>query len=63
MDRHQELHEENESLRRRLDVMLGVFVGQKWRDCGLPEEWKPDYEKYVTRDSLLQAIDWELRLR
>ena len=60
MDRHKELHEENELLRRRLDAVLVAFDGCKWSDAGPLAWWQPEGEKYVTRESMLAAIEKEI---
>ncbi len=61
MDRHQELHDDNDLLRKRLDTLLAAFVGCKWADAGPLAWWKPEDEKYVTRESLIAAIDSEMK--
>ncbi len=60
MDRHKELHEENELYRKQLEVILSMFIGCKWYDIG-PLAWlQPEGEKYVTRESLMEAINREI---
>lgn len=44
----------------RLEILVGKFVHCKWRDITPLEGWKPEDEKYITRESLIAAIDKEL---
>lgn len=44
----------------RLELLMQQFVGCKWDDCGPLGWWKPEGEKYVTRESLLARLDAEL---
>lgn len=62
MDRHKELHEENDRLRARLDTIVSAFIGCKWYDTGPLSWWKPEGEKYVTREALMAAIDNHIKV-
>lgn len=47
---------------KRLEAFIKMYVGCKWTDAG-PIEWhQPDGEKYITRESLLKALDEESKI-
>ena len=41
----------------RLECIVNLLVGCKWADIAALDWYKPEFEKYVTRSSLLAAID------
>lgn len=45
----------------RLEQLIKMFLGCKWSDCGPLVQFKPEYEKYITAESLLNAIDSQLK--
>jgi len=43
---------------QRLDMLLELLDGQAWNQLPTSLEWyKPDAEKYTTRESLMTVID------
>lgn len=51
-----ELERENAKLRAKLEWLYGRFAHCKWADCGPLWNFRPENEKYITRDS------WEMML-
>lgn len=43
--------------KKRLDALLRLLEGCKWTDIAALGAYKPEEEKYITRDSLLAALD------
>lgn len=44
--------------KERLDVLVNLFVGQKWANSGPLSLYQPNYEnKYINKEDLLVALD------
>ena len=44
--------------KERLDVLVNLFVGQKWSDVGPLSLYQPNYEnKRINKDDLFEALD------
>jgi hypothetical protein len=42
---------------RRLEALLALCANCKWADSGPLEELRPEDEKYMTKESILAALD------
>jgi hypothetical protein len=44
--------------KERLDVLVNLFVGQKWTDVGPLSLYQPNYEnKRINKEDLFEALD------
>lgn len=41
----------------RFNKLIHSLVGHKWSDFSFLEDFRPEGEKYITRESLLKALD------
>jgi hypothetical protein len=44
-------------LEKRFEVLLDVIIGNKWTHIPKLEKYRPNNEKYITRESLIPIID------
>lgn len=58
--RYVQLNMEFDINKLRLEFLLNLFEGQKWRDVEPFVKFRPEDEKYINKEALLKIIDEQI---